>query len=77
VQTAVIVRIAVVVLGFALFVVAEVLDNVNARKPAATGAGQAETLFDDAKVFTPRIFGAIAIAGGLLAFVFANHTPIF
>jgi hypothetical protein len=73
----VIVRIAVVVLGFALFAVAEVLDNANARKPAATGARQAETLFDDAKVFTLRIFGAIAIASGLLAFVFANHTPIF
>jgi hypothetical protein len=74
---AVIVRIAVVVFGFALFGVAEVLDKVNARKPAATGARQAETLLDDAKVFTLRIFGAVAIAGGLLAFVFANHTPIF
>jgi hypothetical protein len=77
VEAAVFVRIAVVVFGFALFVVAELVDNANARKPAATGARQAETLFDDAKVFTLRIFGAVAIAGGLLAFVFANHTPIF
>ncbi|MGD0471779.1 MAG: hypothetical protein ABSB70_00985 [Candidatus Velthaea sp.] len=76
-EAAVFVRIAVVVFGFALFVVAELVDNANARKPAATGARQAETLFDDAKVFTLRIFGAVAIAGGLLAFVFANHTPIF
>jgi len=77
VETVVIIRIAVVVFGFALFGVAEVLDNVHARKPAATGSRQAETLFDDAKVFTLRVFGAIAIAGGLLSFVFANHTPIF
>jgi hypothetical protein len=77
VETVVIVRIAVVVFGFALFAAAEVLDNVHASKPAATGARQAETLFDDAKVFTLRVFGAIAIAGGLLSFVFANHQSIF
>ena len=73
----VMIRIAVVVFGFALFAVAEVLDNVHASKPAATGARQAETLFDDAKVFTLRVFGAIAIAGGLLGFVFANHQSLF
>jgi hypothetical protein len=60
-----------------LFAAAEVLDNVHAGKPAATGARQAETLLDDAKVFTLRVFGAIAIASGLLSFVFANHQSIF
>jgi hypothetical protein len=72
-----IIRIAVVVIGFGLFVAAELLDNAHARKPAATGARQAETFFDDAKVFTLRIFGAVAIAGGLLSFVIANHSSIF
>jgi len=51
-QPAVIVRIAAAVPGFVLFAV------------AATGARQAEALFADAKVFTLRIFGAIAIAAG-------------
>ena len=32
------IRIAIVVIGFALIVVAELVDNANARKPAATGA---------------------------------------
>jgi hypothetical protein len=71
------IRIAIVVVGFVLIIVAELLDNAHARKPAATGARAADTFFDDAKVFTLRIFGAVAIALGLLSFVAANHTAIF
>ncbi len=73
-ELAVVVRIAVVVIGFGLFVMAELVDNANARKPAATGARQAETFFDDAKVFSLRIFGAVLIALGLLSFVATSHT---
>ncbi len=68
----VLIRIAVVVIGFGLIVAAELVDNANSRKPAATGARQAETFFDDAKVFSLRIFGAVAIALGLLSFVAAH-----
>ncbi len=68
------VRIVVVVLGFGLIAGAELLDNAHARKPAATGARQSDTFFDDAKVFTMRIFGALAIGLGLLMFVAASHT---
>ncbi len=68
------VRIVIVVLGFGLIIAAELVDNVNARKPAATGARQSETFFDDAKVFTLRIFGAVLIALGLLSFVASSHT---
>ncbi len=67
------IRIAIVVIGFGLIVVAELVDNANARKPAATGARQSETFFDDAKVFTLRIFGAVCIALGLLTFVAAHR----
>ncbi len=73
-DVALVIRIAVVVLGFGLIVAAELVDNVHARKPAATGARQAETFFDDAKVFTLRIFGAVLIALGLLSFVASSHT---
>ncbi len=74
---AVTLRIVVVIVGFGLIVAAELVDNAHARKPAATGARQADTFFDDAKVFTLRIFGAVLIALGLLSFVAANHTSIF
>lgn len=73
----VVARIIVVILGFAMIGGAELLDNAHARKPAATGARQSETFYDDAKVFTLRIFGAVLIALGLLSFVAANHTSIF
>jgi hypothetical protein len=76
VDLAVIIRIAVVVIGFGLIVGAELLDNAHNRKPAATGARQSETFFDDAKVFSLRIFGAVAIALGLLSFV-AGHKGSF
>jgi hypothetical protein len=72
VDLALIIRIAVVVLGFGLIVAAELLDNAHARKPAATGARQSETFYDDAKVFTLRIAGALAIGLGLLSFVAAH-----
>ncbi len=68
----VVIRIVVVVIGFGLIVGAELLDNAHARKPAATGARQSETFFDDAKVFTLRIFGAVIIGLGLLSFVAAH-----
>jgi hypothetical protein len=71
-DVAVIVRIVVVVIGFGLILGAELLDNAHNRKPAATGARQSDTFFDDAKVFTLRIFGAVAIALGLLSFVAAH-----
>lgn len=64
-------------LGFGLIVAAELFDNAHARKPAATGARQSETFYDDAKVFTLRIFGAMLIALGLLSWVAASHTTIF
>jgi len=76
VDTVVIIRIVIVVIGFGLFVVAELIDNANARKPAATGARQSETFFDDAKVFTLRIFGAVTIGLALLSFV-ASHKGSF
>jgi hypothetical protein len=75
-EPAVIIRIVVVVIGFALIVIAELVDNINARKPAATGARQSETFYDDAKVFTLRIFGAVVIGLGLLSFV-ASHQGSF
>ena len=68
----VLVRIIIVVIGFGLIVAAELVDNAHARKPAATGARQSETFYDDAKVFSLRIFGAMAIALGLLSFVAAH-----
>ncbi len=71
-EPAVVIRIVVVVIGFGLIIGAELLDNAHARKPAATGARQAETFFDDAKVFTLRIFGAVTIGLGLLSFVAAH-----
>jgi hypothetical protein len=71
-EPAVMIRIVVVVIGFGLIVAAELLDNAHARKPAATGARQSETFFDDAKVFTLRIFGAVVIGLGLLSFVAAH-----
>ncbi len=73
----VVVRIVVVVAGFGLIVVAELVDNANARKPAATGARQSETFYDDAKVFSLRIFGAVLIALGLLSFVAAHRGSFF
>lgn len=69
----IIIRIVVVVFGFALLGAAELLDNAHARKPAATGARQSDTFYDDAKVFTLRIFGAVAIGLGLLSFVAAHR----
>ncbi len=60
------------VLGFGLIVGAELLDNVHARKPAATGARQSDTLADDAKVFMLRVAGALFIGIGLLLFVAAH-----
>jgi hypothetical protein len=72
VEPAVLIRIAVVVIGFGLIGAAEVLDNAHARKPAATGARQSDTFYDDAKVFTLRIFGAVTIGLGLLSFVAAH-----
>jgi hypothetical protein len=66
-------RIVVVLIGFGLIIAAELVDNAHARKPAATGARQSETFFDDAKVFSLRIFGAVAIALGLLGFVAAHR----
>jgi hypothetical protein len=72
VEPFVVIRIVVVVIGFGLIVGAELLDNAHARKPAATGARQSETFFDDAKVFTLRIFGAVIIGLGLLSFVAAH-----
>ena len=57
-----VIRIVAVVIGFGLIVAAELVDNAHARKPAATGSRQSETFFDDAKVFTLRIAGAVTIA---------------
>lgn len=71
------IRIAIVVIGFVLIVVAELVDNANARKPAATGARQADTFYDDAKVFSLRIAGALAIGLGLLSFVAAHKGTFF
>jgi hypothetical protein len=71
-EPAILVRIVIVVLGFGLIVGAELLDNAHARKPAATGSRQSETFFDDAKVFTLRIFGAVVIGLALLSFVAAH-----
>ncbi len=71
-EPGVVIRVVVVVIGFGLIVAAELLDNAHARKPAATGARQSETFFDDAKVFTLRISGAVAIGLGLLSFVAAH-----
>jgi hypothetical protein len=76
-DTAVIIRIVVVVIGFGLIVAAELLDNAHARKPAATGSRQSETFYDDAKVFTLRIFGAVTIGLGLLSFVAAHKGTFF
>ena len=67
------VRIGIVVLGFVLIGVAELVDNMNERKPYATGSRASETIFNDAKVFTLRIFGAVTIFFGLISFVIANH----
>jgi hypothetical protein len=61
-----------VVIGFGLIVAGELLDNAHARKPAATGSRQSDTLVDDAKVFGLRIAGAVVIALGLLSFVAAH-----
>jgi hypothetical protein len=72
VDTFIVIRIAVVVIGFGLFGGAELLDNAHSRKPAATGARQSDTFNDDAKVFTLRIAGAVAIGLGLLSFVAAH-----
>lgn len=71
------VRIGLVIFGFLLIIVAELVDNANERKPYATGSRASEKFMSDAKVFTLRIFGAFAIALGLLSFVIANHTAIF
>jgi hypothetical protein len=71
-EPAIVIRIVIVVFGFGLFVAAELVDNANARKPAGTGARQADTFMDDAKVFTLRIFGAVTIALALLSFVAAH-----
>lgn len=71
-ESSVVIRIVVVAIGFGLIVAAELLDNAHARKPAATGARQSETFFDDAKVFTLRIFGAVTIGLALLSFVAAH-----
>lgn len=71
-DVAVSIRIVVVVVGFGLIVGAELLDNAHNRRPAATGARQSDTFFDDAKVFSLRIFGAVIIALGLLSFVAAH-----
>jgi hypothetical protein len=77
VEPFVVIRIVVVVIGFGLIVGAELLDNAHASKPAATGARQSETFFDDAKVFTLRIFGAVVIGLGLLSFVAAHKGSFF
>ncbi len=71
-EPAFVIRIVVVAIGFGLIGAAELLDNAHARKPAATGARQSETFYDDAKVFTLRIFGAVMIGLGLLSFVAAH-----
>ncbi len=71
-ETPIAVRIILVVIGFGLIVGAELIDNVHARKPAATGSRQSDTLMDDAKVFMLRVAGALFIGIGLLMFVAAH-----
>jgi hypothetical protein len=66
-------RIALVVLGFACILGAELLDNKHNAKPAASGQQRMATFYEDAMVFTFRLFGALVIFGGLISFVIANH----
>jgi hypothetical protein len=66
------IRIGFVVLGFALFVVAEILDNIHENRPDPVGPQRADKFMEDAQVFTLRIFGAFIIGLALLSFVIAR-----
>jgi len=68
-------QIAIVIFGFVLIAVGEVLQIRNDRTPFTTGRQQSETFERDAAVFMLRIFGAVAVVAGLGSFVLGNHMP--
>ena len=68
-------RIAAIVVGVALFAVAELRDVQNERKPYATGRTRNETFYDDATVLALRLAGVGLVFLALVSWVIGNHMP--
>ena len=68
-------RVAAIVIGVALFALAELRDVANERKPAATGRERYKTFYDDATVFGLRIAGLGLAVLALVSWVIGNHMP--
>jgi hypothetical protein len=68
-------RIAAIAAGVVLFLVAEVRDAANERKPYTTGRERYGTFYDDAAVLGLRLAGIGLVVLALLTWVIGNHMP--
>jgi hypothetical protein len=66
------IRIAAIVLGVVLFIVAEMRDAANEKKPYSTGRNRYGTFYDDATVLGLRLAGVGFVAVTLLTWVIGN-----
>jgi hypothetical protein len=66
------IRIAAIAIGVILFVVAEMRDAANEKKPYSTGTNRYGTFYDDATVLGLRLAGVGFVAVTLLTWVIGN-----
>ena len=68
-------RAAAIVVGLALFALAEYRDVANEKKPYATGTSRYGTFYDDATVLGLRLAGIGLVLLSLISWVIGNHMP--
>jgi hypothetical protein len=68
-------RAGAIVVGIALFAVAELRDMANEKKPYASGSNRYATFYDDATVLGLRLAGIGLVLLSLISWVIGNHMP--
>jgi hypothetical protein len=66
-------RVGAIVVGLALFGLAELRDISNEKKPFATGSERYRTFYDDATVFAMRCAGMGLVFISLISWVIGQH----
>ena len=66
-------RIGAIVIGVALFGLAELRDATNEKKPYSSGRERYQTFYDDATVLGLRLAGVGLVIVALITWVIGNH----